>query len=212
MSAFTLSFSISCTINVVDVSVLVPLSSTQLVAMDMVTSTMVTLVIWMIVLPFMAHGAEITDVDQFVTEYLERALVTKLGERSNVGNRKPWEEDVRLPRHIIPLHYDIYLHPNLETDLFSGHVTIQIEVTQPSQHLQLHTKDLNITRTELTTEDGHQVDILLAFEFGKNQFWVIQPVVTVQSGKYFLLVSFTGNLASLVLGKATLKISYKFPL
>ena len=101
-------------------SVSVSLSSTQLVAMYMVTSTMVTLVIWVMVLPFMAYGAEITDADQFVTEYLERALVTKLGERSNVGNRKPWEEDVRLPRHIIPLHYDIYLHPNLEIFFLSS--------------------------------------------------------------------------------------------
>ena len=34
--------------------------------------------------------------------------------------KEPWEKDPRLPRHLIPLHYDLYLHPNLNTGLFTG--------------------------------------------------------------------------------------------
>ena len=26
---------------------------------------------------------------------------------------EPWEKNVRLPKHLLPLHYDLYLHPNL---------------------------------------------------------------------------------------------------
>ena len=33
---------------------------------------------------------------------------------------EPWEKDPRLPKHLIPLHYDLYLHPNLNTGLFNG--------------------------------------------------------------------------------------------
>ena len=34
--------------------------------------------------------------------------------------KEPWEKDPRLPKHLIPLHYDLYLHPNLNTGLFTG--------------------------------------------------------------------------------------------
>ena len=36
--------------------------------------------------------------------------------------KEPWEKDPRLPRHLIPLHYDLYLHPNLNTGLFTGNM------------------------------------------------------------------------------------------
>ena len=31
-----------------------------------------------------------------------------------------WETDPRLPKHLIPLHYDLWLHPDLKTGLFTG--------------------------------------------------------------------------------------------
>ena len=31
-----------------------------------------------------------------------------------------WEKDPRLPKHLLPLHYNLWLHPNLNTGLFSG--------------------------------------------------------------------------------------------
>ena len=33
---------------------------------------------------------------------------------------KPWVIDPRLPKHLIPLHYDLWLHPNLVSGLFKG--------------------------------------------------------------------------------------------
>ena len=36
------------------------------------------------------------------------------------GKLYPWEENLRLPGHIVPHHYDLYLHPNIDTGLFSG--------------------------------------------------------------------------------------------
>ena len=32
----------------------------------------------------------------------------------------PWETNLRLPRSVIPNHYDLYLFPDLSTGMFSG--------------------------------------------------------------------------------------------
>ena len=32
----------------------------------------------------------------------------------------PWEREVRLPRSVLPKHYDLYLHPNLQLGTFTG--------------------------------------------------------------------------------------------
>ena len=34
--------------------------------------------------------------------------------------RKDWEENARLPEHLIPLHYQLYLHPDLQEGTFTG--------------------------------------------------------------------------------------------
>ena len=35
------------------------------------------------------------------------------------GQSNPWEESDRLPDDVIPLSYDLYLHPDLDTDTFT---------------------------------------------------------------------------------------------
>ena len=32
----------------------------------------------------------------------------------------PWETNLRLPRSVIPVHYDLYLFPDLNNGMFSG--------------------------------------------------------------------------------------------
>ena len=32
----------------------------------------------------------------------------------------PWEKEIRMPKSVIPLHYDLYLFPDLIEGLFSG--------------------------------------------------------------------------------------------
>jgi len=38
----------------------------------------------------------------------------------------PWEKEVRMPKSVIPVHYDIYLFPDLIEGLFSGRVTFVV--------------------------------------------------------------------------------------
>ena len=32
----------------------------------------------------------------------------------------PWETNIRLPRTVLPIHYDLYLHPKLKDGTFEG--------------------------------------------------------------------------------------------
>ena len=141
--------------------------------------------------------AELTGGGEELTEYLDRALLTRAPTaraRSYSESTKQWETNIRLPRHITPLHYAVHLHPDLETDTFTGHVHIQIEIAKPCQAVWIHTKHLNITNTQLNTDLGEKVEILEAFEFAKNEFWVIQPETLLQKGEYTISVQFTGSL------------------
>ena len=49
-------------------------------------------------------------------------------EEEKTEESEPWEKDPRLPKHLIPLHYDLYLHPNLNTGLFNGNKWIRMFV------------------------------------------------------------------------------------
>ncbi|CAG7824138.1 unnamed protein product, partial [Allacma fusca] len=55
-----------------------------------------------------------------------------------------WECNIRLEPNVYPLHYDLFLHPDFDTGLFSGKVTIELNITSSVDHIRLHTKSLNI--------------------------------------------------------------------
>eukprot|EP00094_Tigriopus_californicus_P000336 TCALIF_00325-PA protein Name:"Similar to Enpep Glutamyl aminopeptidase (Mus musculus)" AED:0.47 eAED:0.47 QI:0/-1/0/1/-1/1/1/0/180 len=112
----------------------------------------------------------------------------------------PWEENYRIPEDTLPIHYDLYMYPNLETDKFSGHVTIEIDAKQPRGHFLAHIKYLNVTSSSLTDDQGEDILIKEAFEFAANEFWVVQLDSEVPVGKYFLKLEFTGPLDNGILG------------
>ena len=111
-----------------------------------------------------------------------------------------WEKDVRLPSHLLPLHYDLYLHPDLTSGLFMGRVTIAIEATSPTSYFLVHTKHLDISDTRLSNEDGEEVSYMKAFEYERNEFWVVQLEGEVEAGNYSLSMQFNGNLTRGITG------------
>lgn len=59
----------------------------------------------------------------------------------------------RLPRHILPTHYDIRLEPDLETLSFQGSVGIDIEVLEPADVIVLNAAEIEIKSFRLTSGD-----------------------------------------------------------
>ena len=117
---------------------------------------------------------------------------------------KPWETNYRIPDNTIPLHYDVYLFPNLENQTFSGKVSILIKTTEPRDFFVSHIQYLKITKTELKNSYQEIVPLEEAFEYDVNQFWVVVPSKSknpvLPAGNYTLNLEFNGRLDRDILG------------
>jgi len=117
--------------------------------------------------------------------------------------QQPWEQEYRLPLDTIPVHYDIKLHPNLETGQFSGRVDLRLTTTESRKFFLVHIKFLEITSTAVTvghSSDGETVKILEAFEYSPNEFWVVPMASKVDPGNYTLSLDFQGSLTKDIVG------------
>ncbi|KAA0204033.1 hypothetical protein HAZT_HAZT005894 [Hyalella azteca] len=114
---------------------------------------------------------------------------------------QPWELEYRIPVSTIPYHYDLYLHPDLESGKFTGKVTILVGVTSSMTFLVTHFRDMNITLTKLrSAESSDEVDLLDYFGYEPNQFWVMRPRVALKPGNYSMELEFDGSLENKIVG------------
>ena len=114
----------------------------------------------------------------------------------------PWK-DLRLPRSVIPVHYDIMLYPDFYGDnaWFYGNETIEIDIREPANHILVHVNYLNITKTSLEDSNGNSIEINRTFEFKPNQFLVIETKEALQVNQSVKLsISFDGSLSRDIVG------------
>ncbi|CAM1298657.1 ENPEP (predicted) [Pycnogonum litorale] len=113
---------------------------------------------------------------------------------------KAWH-DFKLPTHIVPLHYDLYLFPNMTTERFYGEVNITVNVTKVTNVLIVHKyKTLNVTRSALITSGSDRV-VVDAFEYIPNEFWVMETKTPLKPDKKHVLhLTFDGPLTGSIVG------------
>ncbi|XP_071711072.1 aminopeptidase M1-like [Rutidosis leptorrhynchoides] len=63
----------------------------------------------------------------------------------------------RLPKFAIPHRYDLTLKPDLQVCTFSGHVTVELSILDPTRFLVLNSIDLVIHDTHFTGSNNHKV-------------------------------------------------------
>lgn len=145
------------------------------------------------------------------TVYLVSSVAVSVGDSDSPNDMFPWN-NLRLPNYVIPLHYDLLIHPNLTTLTIDGLAKITVVVTQPTRSIILHSKHLKITKTSIESKVGSgliQQDVLL-LEHPTNEQIALQPDNLLNPGKnYTLYIEYNGNLSESFHG--FYKSTYKTP-
>ena len=101
------------------------------------------------------------------------------------------ENPFRLPRHVIPVHYDLHLEPNLETFTFEGSVSIRIGVTETLDQIVLNAAEIEMRSMVLRGEDAdiEVTGVTHDHEYDRATLTLAHPVTP---GTYSLEISYTG--------------------
>lgn len=108
----------------------------------------------------------------------------------------PSDLPFRLSKDVKPVHYDLWMHPDLENGTFKGSVTILINVLDKRGYIALHQKDLNITKTKLTHEkdDVYEIPIKETYALEKQEVFMISTEDNLKPSNYHLHLEFNGLL------------------
>ncbi|CAL1297547.1 unnamed protein product [Larinioides sclopetarius] len=108
----------------------------------------------------------------------------------------PWR-GIRLPKHILPTHYELLLKPNISAGTFDGREQIRFNVTMETDYLLIHESGLTINSSRLIGEaDGEGVSIAEEFSYKRNEYHVILLQEKIPVGVYYLELEFAGKFAT----------------
>lgn len=129
------------------------------------------------------------------------SMVPTTSVQTTLDPAEPWK-NLRLPSHIVPIHYDITLYPNFYEDngWFYGNETVELDIKQSTRYILIHANFLNITRTGLTKLNGDNIPIKRTFWYEENQFWVTEMTAPVPVSRVFLHLQFDGSLTREIYG------------
>lgn len=112
---------------------------------------------------------------------------------STDGQPFPWNQ-MRLPKAVSPLHYDLSIHPNLTTLDFTGVIRIQLDVHEDTSSIILHAKQMQISNVLLLTPEG--VRSLQVLEYPRfHQLALLSDTVLTKGRKYEVQLGFAANLS-----------------
>ncbi|KXJ77984.1 hypothetical protein RP20_CCG005930 [Aedes albopictus] len=109
----------------------------------------------------------------------------------------------RLPGTVVPVHYDLWLHPNLEDGTFSGRVAIDVTVLSRTRQFVLHSSGLTINgyptfKPETTTSMLTTYNFDLEREFLTITINNIQDILPDTNGT--LTIEFSGTMSGKIVG------------
>lgn len=109
--------------------------------------------------------------------------------------------DYRLPNTLKPIHYDLYLFPNIETGEFSGQETITITVLEATDKIVLHSLNLNISSYSLQNTGSNTLEIQEVSFDSVREFLVFQLSEELPQGREVQLhIGFEGSMANKIVG------------
>lgn len=137
------------------------------------------------------NGSEIKNVQLFRNNSTFRSVPVQITKRTYV----------RLPREIIPIHYDIVLKPNLETGNITGHVNITINVTQVRASIILNSLNLVIHNVQVRRARSGFTVPLSEITLKKNlEILEITSKNHLKPGKYHVIIQYSGYMRDKIVG------------
>ncbi|KAL4641863.1 glutamyl aminopeptidase isoform X1 [Arapaima gigas] len=114
----------------------------------------------------------------------------------------------RLPSYIVPVHYDLDLAPDLDTDIYKGSVSIHLNVSKATQHLWLHIRETFVSSPpKLQKKNGdswHDVPLKGCFEYKPQEYVVVEASEMLPAtgpGEFYVLtLEFQGWLNGSLVG------------
>ncbi|XP_043565739.1 leucyl-cystinyl aminopeptidase-like isoform X1 [Chiloscyllium plagiosum] len=111
------------------------------------------------------------------------------------GQVFPWPK-MRLSNAVVPVHYDLTLHPNLTTMKFTGSVQITLRVKEDVNNITLHSYGLNISKATIVPEASNQAKDVQILEYRPHQQIAITVNPALLNGKtYTLNLEYAANLS-----------------
>ena len=105
----------------------------------------------------------------------------------------PSEADYRLPRTVIPSHYELMLTPDLGEASFAGHVAVDVAVVEPVSEIVLNTAELTLHDATLINSDGQQLGATVETDEEAERS-TLRLDGTAAAGAWKLEISFDGIL------------------
>jgi puromycin-sensitive aminopeptidase len=112
-----------------------------------------------------------------------------MNQDSSPGTLDPY----RLPRHVVPVRYDLRLEPDLTAANFAGQETITLTVLQPTSEIVLNAIELDITSAQIEGASGPARPAAMALDAAlqRCQFTFTTPL---SPGVWRLTMTFCGTL------------------
>ncbi|XP_042546730.1 endoplasmic reticulum aminopeptidase 1 [Dipodomys spectabilis] len=116
--------------------------------------------------------------------------------KASDGTPFPWNK-IRLPEHVLPVHYSLTIHANLSTLTFWGTTEVEIMASQPTSTIILHSHLLQISRATLRKQAGAPEEPLRVLEYPPHEQIALltsEPLLT--GHRYTVIISYAGNLSN----------------
>ncbi len=105
----------------------------------------------------------------------------------------PSEADYRLPRTVVPSHYELALTPDLARATFGGHVVIDVEVLEPGSEVVLTPAELTLHSCVLSNDGGRRIEATTETDEDAERT-TLSLASTLDPGPWKLEISFDGIL------------------
>ena len=129
----------------------------------------------------------------FNNSFAQAATERPKGENMNQDSSPDTLDPYRLPRHVVPLRYDLRLEPDLTAARFAGQETITLTVHQPISEIVLNAIELDITSAQIegATGSARQATIALDASLQRCHLTFTEPL---SPGIWKLAIAFCGTL------------------